>query len=289
MNLSWVVPAFLSGISISFSYSNFSISSYFYFVWFQLCFNCRNFIFNSFSLTITTLAQKKTPRTLKLGGNKRTQKRLCFFFFFFIYRISWTGNFVFYAHLCAMFVRSRLFVVFHRALISWTCAGCCVSTLCQSLSRVGGGELACVVSILAWAPRLQHNPPTHTHTSRPLDQASARARVTEDTLIFPLWVHLPAEKGSRCCNPTPASAPLGILVFPVPSIFSMKFLCLPPSQRTQAEGEGWRSRSGEKYRNAVETFAKCQWMLDVENNKQNLFKKRDFSVLQTNWLFTLVA
>lgn len=182
-----------------------------------------------------------------------------------------------------MFVRSLLFVVFHRALISWTCAGCCVSTLCQSLSRVGGGELACVVSI--WP-----EPPGYNTTSRPLDQASTRARVTEATLIFPLWVHLPAEKGSRCCNPTPASAPLGILVFPVPSIFSMKFLCLPPSQRTQAEWEGWRSRSGERYRNTVETFAKCQWMLEVENNKQNLLKReRDFSVLPTNLLFTLVA
>lgn len=190
-----------------------------------------------------------------------------------------------------MFVRSLLFVVFHRALISWTCTGCCVSTLCQSLSRVGGGELACVVSIWPEPPGYNTTPhPPTPPTSRPLDQASAWARVTEDTLIFPLWVHLLAEKGSRRCNPTPARAPLGILVFPVPSIFSMKFLCLPPSQRTQAEGEGWRSRSGEKYRNTVETFAKCQWMLEAENNKQNLLKKeRVFSVLPTNLLFTLAA
>ncbi len=133
-----------------------------------------------------------------------------------------------------MFVRSLLFVVFHRALISWTCAGCCVSTLCQSQKPSGRRWVCLCCEYMARAPRLQNNPPT----SHPLDQASARSRVTKAMLIFPLWVHLPAEKGSRCCNPTPASTPLGILVFPVPSIFSMKFLCLPPSQRTQAEKGG---------------------------------------------------
>lgn len=72
-----------------------------------------------------------------------------------------------------MFVRSRLFVVFHRALISWTCAGCCVSTLCQSLSRVGGGELACVVSIWPEPPGYNTTPP-HTHTHLPPARPSQR-------------------------------------------------------------------------------------------------------------------
>ncbi len=153
-----------------------------------------------------------------------------------------------------MFVRSLLFVVFHRALISWTCTGCCVSTLCQSqkLSGRRWDRLCC--EYMARAPRLQNNPPI-TH---PLDQASARDRVTEATLIFPLWVHLPAEKGSRCCNPTPVSAPLGILVFPVPSIFSMKFLCLSFSKNTDRKGRGEVAGAGSSTENTVETSVKCQ-------------------------------
>lgn len=72
-------------------------------------------------------------------------------------------------------------------------------------------------------PHLQHCPP-YTH---PLLQTSQwEVWVTAGTLIFPLWVHLPAEKGSHWCNLKPRSTPRGTLVFPVPSIFSMKFLCL---------------------------------------------------------------
>jgi len=127
---------------------------------------------------------------------------------------------------------------------------------------------------MAWAPG--YNTHTHTHTSRSLDQASARARVTEATLIFPLWVHLPAEKGSRCCNPTPASAPLGILVFPVPSIFSMKFLCLPPSQRTQAKEEGWRSKSGESTETLLRPLQSVSGCGSREEQTKSLWKKETF-------------
>lgn len=70
------------------------------------------------------------------------------------------------------------------------------------------------------------------------------------------------QKGSRCCNPTPQSAPLGTLVFPVPSIFSMKFLCLPFSETSERrEGAGRSVEEGKKQNYRQESrpfFAKCQ-------------------------------
>lgn len=77
--------------------------------------------------------------------------------------------------------------------------------------------------------------------SCPLPTTTA-AHITTATLVFPLWVHLPAEKGSCCCNPTPWSTPMGILVFPVPSIFSMKFLCLTAFHEVEQRRGGERQR-----------------------------------------------
>lgn len=99
---------------------------------------------------------------------------------------------------------------------------------------------------LATPPRTPPLPstPTTTPSPHPLPKPSQwEIRVTAATLIFPLWVHLPAEKGSRWCNLKPWSTPPGTLVFPVPSIFSMKFLCL--SQRAPEGGRkgGWGRRS----------------------------------------------
>lgn len=68
-------------------------------------------------------------------------------------------------------------------------------------------------------------------------------------------------KGSRCCNPTPQSAPLGTLVFPVPSIFSMKFLCLPFSKTSVERRSREECRGGKKLyysQESIPFFAKCQ-------------------------------
>lgn len=69
------------------------------------------------------------------------------------------------------------------------------------------------------------------------------------------------QKGSRCCNPTPQSAPLGTLVFPVPSIFSMKFLCLPFSKTSVERRSREECRGGKKLyysQESIPFFAKCQ-------------------------------
>lgn len=103
-----------------------------------------------------------------------------------------------------------------------------------------------LVVLVVKVPELATPPLTSPHypstpSPHPLPKPGQwEVRVTVATLIFPLWVHLPAEKGSRWCNMKPWSTPPGTLVFPVPSIFSMKFLCLSLTE----SGEG-RERDKE--------------------------------------------
>lgn len=117
----------------------------------------------------------------------------------------------------------------------------------SSFGLRGAGFCGAACCLSAWASR------------PPLPEPSQwEVRVTVATLIFPLWVHLPAEKGSRWCNLKPRSTPPGTLVFPVPSIFSMKFLCL--SLPVSGGGrEGGRSvAAAEKYRFFPLFSAKCR-------------------------------
>lgn len=92
-----------------------------------------------------------------------------------------------------------------------------------------GWSTSCCIYLTLPCPLASYSCPLPTTTA---------AHITTATLVFPLWVHLPAEKGSCRCNPTPWSTPMGILVFPVPSIFSMKFLCLTAFHKVEQRRGG---------------------------------------------------
>lgn len=109
-----------------------------------------------------------------------------------------------------------------------------------------------LVVLVVKVPELATPPLTSPHypstpSPHPLPKPGQwEVRVTVATLIFPLWVHLPAEKGSRWCNMKPWSTPPGTLVFPVPSIFSMKFLCLSLTESGEGRERDEGGREGRR-------------------------------------------
>lgn len=113
------------------------------------------------------------------------------------------------------------------------------------------------------------------------------AHITTATLVFPLWVHLPAEKGSCCCNLTPWSTPMGILVFPVPSIFSMKFLCLTAFHEVEERRRGEKT---ERRINRQIQLRPLQNIMDVEKRNEKLKKiQREKGKMALNLLLTVVV
>lgn len=141
-----------------------------------------------------------------------------------------------------------------------------------------------LVVLVVKVPELATPPLTSPHypstpSPHPLPKPGQwEVRVTVATLIFPLWVHLPAEKGSRWCNMKPWSTPPGTLVFPVPSIFSMKFLCLSLTE----SGEG-RERDKEGGR-GVATAEKNFFFFLPFHCKVSEGWKEEFWRLRGSWV-----